>query len=211
MLPPDDMHPLWFQIGITPWGALGVVIATVVLYLVYAALMRWLGPRLMSAPSVLSFTLVALFGAIAARAMMGNWPTLGGALVAIAVLVAMEALLGRARWAVAAGARSRGHGLGPRPIVVVVHGHVLDGYLRRRHLTRDQLHAMLRRAGVRHLADVELAILENRGTLTVVRTGERIDASLLADVDGSRLVPRSALDGGRPHRRSSEAPGRQEA
>lgn len=193
MHPPDDMHSLWFQIGITSWGALGVVIATVVLYLVYAGLMRWLGPRLLAAPSVLSFTLVALFGAIAARAMMGNWPTLAGALIAIVTLVLLEAVLGRARWAVSA-ARG-GHGVGPRPIVVMVHGHILDGNLRRRHLTRDQLRAMLRRSGVRSVAEVELAILENRGSLTVVRAGERIAADLLIDVDGTRVVPRRLLDG----------------
>ena len=58
------MHPLWFQIGVDGWGALGVVISTTVLYLVYTLVMQLLGPRLMSAPSVLSFTLVALFGAL---------------------------------------------------------------------------------------------------------------------------------------------------
>ena len=185
MLPPDDMHPLWFQIGISGWGALGVVIATTVLYLVYTLVMRLLGPRLMSAPSVLSFTLVALFGAIAARAMMGNSPTLLGALIAIATLVVLESLMGR----IHEGASKVLHLQGPRPTVVMVHGHVITPHLKRRHLQVDHLMAMLRRAGIHRVEDAELVILENRGSLTIVRAGEKIDAALIADVDGRRMVP----------------------
>ena len=189
MLPSDDMHPLWFQIGISGWGALGVVIATTVLYLVYTLVMHLLGPRLMSAPSVLSFTLVALFGAIAARAMLGNSPTLAGALIAIATLVTLEALLGR----IQDGAAKVLHLRGPRPTVVMVHGHVITPHLSRRHLQADHLMAMLRRAGTHRVEDAELVILENRGSLTIVRAGEKIDAALLADVEGRRLVPEALI------------------
>lgn len=189
MLPPDDMHPLWFQIGIDAWGALGVVIATTVLYLVYTLVMHLLGPRLMSAPSVLSFTLVALFGAIAARAMLGNSPTLVGALIAIGTLMVLESLLGRIR----EGASRVLHIHGPQPTVVMVHGHVITPHLRKRHLTDEHLMAMLRRAGIHRVEDAELVILENRGSLTIVRAGEKIDAALLADVEGRRLIPESLI------------------
>ncbi len=182
---PDTMHPLWFQIGISPWGALGVLIGTVVLYLVYTALMHRMGPRLMAAPSVLSFTLIALFGAITARAMLGNSPTLAGALIALTTLVVLEAMLGRLR-----DSLTRMRSLhGPGPVVVMVHGHVVEASLRRRHLSRTHLFGMLRRAGIHRVEDVELAILENKGTLTVIRAGEKVDRELLADVEGARLIP----------------------
>lgn len=183
------MHPLWFQIGISGWGALGVVIATTVLYLAYTLVMHLLGPRLMSAPSVLSFTLVALFGAIAARAMLGNSPTLAGALIAILTLVTLESLLGR----IQDGAAKVLHLKGPRPTVVMVHGHVITPHLNRRHLQADHLMAMLRRAGIHRVEDAELVILENRGSLTIVRAGERIDAALVADVEGRRLIPATLI------------------
>lgn len=193
MHPPADVHPLWFQIGITWWGVLGVVIATVVLYLVYTGLMRLLGPRLMAAPSALSFTLVALFGAIAARAMMGNSPTLLGALVAIGTLLCMEVMMGRISDAVG---RFRQH-RGPRPIVVMVSGQVIEANLRKRHLADEHLMDMLRRAGIHRLADAELAVLETRGTLTVVRAGEQVDAALLSGIEGEQLIPASLLRHGR--------------
>lgn len=193
MHPPADVHPLWFQIGISWWGALGVVIATVVLYLVYTGLMRLLGPRLMAAPSALSFTLVALFGAIAARAMMGNSPTLLGALIAIGTLLCMEVMMGRISDAV--GRFRRHHG--PRPVVVMVSGQVIEENLRKRHLTGGHLMDMLRRAGIHRLVDVELAILENRGTLTIVRAGDQVDDALLAGIEGEQLIPASLLRHGR--------------
>ncbi|WP_462417138.1 DUF421 domain-containing protein [Kytococcus sp. Marseille-QA3725] len=191
MLPLDGTHELWFQIGISHWGAVGVVISTTVLYLVYTVVMQVLGPRLMSAPSVLSFTLVALFGAIAARAMLGNSPTLLGALIAIGTLLLLEAFLGR----VQQGVGQLLHLHGPQPAVVMVNGHVIHPHLRQRRLNRSHLLAMLRRAGIQRVEDVQLVILENRGSLTVVRKGEKIDRDLIAGVAGRRLVPAALVAG----------------
>lgn len=183
---------VWYTIGISGGAAVGVVLASTVLYLVYTLLMHLLGPRLQAAPSVLSFTLVALFGAIAARAMMGNSPTLLGALLAIGTLLLWEALLGRLRSGMARLLRVQG----PRPAVVMVRGHVIEPYLRRRHLQRADLMAMLRRAGIHRLEDAELVILENRGSLTVVRAGERIDPDLLGDITGKHLIPAALITRG---------------
>lgn len=180
---------VWYNVGITPGGAIGVVLASTVLYLVYTLVMHLLGPRLMAAPSVLSFTLVALFGAIAARAMLGNSPTLVGALLAISTLLVLESFLGRLQDSVMKLLRVKG----PRAAVVMVHGHVIEPHLRLRHLSRDDLMAMLRRAGIHRLEDAELVILENRGSLTVVRAGEKVDSALIAGVAGRSLIPQALV------------------
>ncbi len=52
------MDELWFQIGITWPQVLGVVGATTVLYLVYAALLELWTQRLQSSTSTLSLALV---------------------------------------------------------------------------------------------------------------------------------------------------------
>ena len=101
----------------------------------------------------------------------------------------LEALLGR----IQDGAAKVLHWRGPRPTVVMVHGHVITPHLSRRHLQADHLMAMLRRAGIHRVEDAELVILENRGSLTIVRAGEKIDAALLADVEGRRLVPEALI------------------
>jgi uncharacterized membrane protein YcaP (DUF421 family) len=54
--------------------------------------------------------------------------------------------------------------------------------LARVHLTEATLMIRLRRAGVRHLEDVQSAIVEADGSLTVVRKGEAVDPELLVGV-----------------------------
>lgn len=178
---------LWSHVGITGTGIVGVALATVVLYLVYSLILRIAGTRLSAAPSTPSFAVMALLGALCARAILGDSPTLCGALVAIVVLMAMESLLGRLRSAVPGGRRMRG----ADATVVMVHGHVMPNGMRGIGLRESDLMIMLRRAGVRNLADADLVILEPRGGLTVLRPGERIEDRMLMGVRGTEHIPTS--------------------
>lgn len=136
----DLLQDVWRHLGISWGGVLAVVVATVVLYLVYTAILQVSGPRLMSSPSAWSFALVAVLGALAARA-------------------------------------------------VLVEGRVVPEALRWRRLSEAQLLSRLRVAGAHRLRDVALVMLERRGGLTVIRTGDQVDAALIHDVDGKQLVP----------------------
>lgn len=179
------MAEIWSHIGITGAGALGVFIATTVLYVVLVLLMQVSGPRLMSSPSVLSWALLALVGSLTARAMLGDFPTLGGAAVALTTLLALETVLGR----FTAALRRSGHLEGRHPSVVMVRGEAVPENLRRRGMTEAQLRIQLRRAGILRLQDAALVICETRGTLTIVHAGQSIDAALLEGVRGRDLVP----------------------
>lgn len=180
---------LWFQIGASSAGALGVLIASVVLYLVFALILQVAGPRLSANPSMLSFAVMALLGSLVARAILGNTPTLVGGLIAVTTLLLLEYLLGSLRPGIGRVFTRRG----PRPTVVMIHGHVLRWQLRHLGLSEAQLLTLLRRGGVRHVIDTDLVILEPRGGLTVVRRGETIDERLVRGVRGAGLVPRSLL------------------
>lgn len=179
------MDELWFQIGITWPQVLGVVGATTVLYLVYAALLELWTQRLQSSTSTLSLALATVTGAVMARAMLGNSPTLLGGLVALLTLAALESGFGFLRTkGVAKRHRRR------RPARVVVRqGRVLRTELRAAHIDEHDLDIRLRMAGVRSYAEVALVILESRGSLTVVRDGQTIDADLVEDVRGIAAVP----------------------
>ena len=195
---------LWWQIGLDLPGAVGVLLASIVLYLVFTTILQVAGQRLSANPSVLSvavmallgalsaarrFSYVLLLGALTARAILGNSPTLVGGLIAVATLLVMEYALGSVRF----GATRRFALRGPRPTVVMVHGHKLTWQLRHVGLLEVQLLAQLRRAGVRHVADADLVIMEPRGGLTIVRRGETIDRRMVRDVRGIGIVPRSIL------------------
>lgn len=184
------MDAIWSHIGITASGALGVVVATVVLYVVLVLVMEVSGPRLMASPSVLSWALMALIGAMSARAMLGDFPTLGGAAVALTTLLVLERVLGRL---LHSPDETSGRWHGTRPAVVMVDGETVAENLLRRRLSEGQLRTLLRRAGITHVPDAAVVVLESRGTITVVRDGERIDAALVEGVRGAELIPEHAL------------------
>lgn len=187
------MSELWAYLGITGAGALSVVIASTVLYVGYSALLSLWGPRLFLSPSTLSLSLLTVLGAVTARAMLGHFPTLGGALVAILTLVLLESALGRlrhaSRVATASGRRGKVRRPRHRPIVVMVDGHVIARTLAVVRLTEEELFARLRQSGLRHREEAALVIVEPRGTLTIVRRGTTIDRALLADVRGASQLP----------------------
>lgn len=183
------VQEIWSHIGITGAGALGVLIATAVLYVVLVVILRVSGPRLLSSPSVLSWALMALIGSMTARAMLGGFPTLGGAAVALATLLVLEGMLGRLGSMLHRGDRLSG----AHPAVVMIQGSPVGENLRRRRMTEAQLRVQLRRAGILALDDAALVVLETRGSLTIVRARERIDAELLEGVRGRDLVPPQLL------------------
>ena len=55
---------LWWQIGLDLPGAVGVLLASIVLYLVFTTILQVAGQRLSANPSVLSVAVMALLGAM---------------------------------------------------------------------------------------------------------------------------------------------------
>lgn len=185
-----DWDIVWRDfIGISWSGAVGVAISAVVLYLFFTLLVHLAGPRLMANPTVGSFVVLALIGGVTARATLGEAPTLLGALIVLNTMMVMERVLGTVG-RVAGPLSPRTH---RRPVVVMVAGRTLPGALRRRRMTERDLLNRLRIQGVTDLSTLELVILETRGGLTLLRRGARIDASLVADVEGREEIPEHLL------------------
>lgn len=177
------MGELWTHLGltITPALALAVVIASCVLYVFYAIVLAQWGPRLSSSTSTFSLALLTLLGSITARAILGEAPVMSGAIISILTLLTLEGLLGRLR----AGAGRRRS----QARVAIVEGRFVEPDKRGRHLGKGDLLTRLRAAGVRHLDEVAVAIIEPRGTLTVVRRGDTIDRRLLVGVRDVDKIP----------------------
>ena len=71
----------------------------------------------------------------------------------------------------------------------MIEGQFVDRPKRERVTSDADVLLRLRTAGLRHVDDAALVILESRGGVTVLRRGERIDARLLEGVLGAELVP----------------------
>jgi uncharacterized membrane protein YcaP (DUF421 family) len=64
------------------------------------------------------------------------------------------------------------------PTIVVRHGHILAGRLRRERISEDELAAAIRAYGIEDPRDVDLAVLEVDGSISVVpRSAKRTESS----------------------------------
>jgi uncharacterized membrane protein YcaP (DUF421 family) len=170
---------LWDQLGMSAVEVLAVTIATTVLFWVFTYLMSHYGQQMRARATVTTFALMAVVGAVAARAMLGPNPTMAAGVVALLVLFAWEGvfrLVGRRLPAGVIPAR--------QARVVLRDGVVDEAALRRAQVRRADLMVRLRRAGVVRLADLAYAIVEADGTITVIRAGQPCDPELLDQVAG---------------------------
>jgi uncharacterized membrane protein YcaP (DUF421 family) len=101
------------------------------------------------------------------NAMVGTDTSLTGGVLAAVVLLVLNAVVARLRlrWP-----RLRRLVEGS-PTLLVLHGEVLAGHLRREGLDQETLDAALREHGVAAVSDVEMAVLEIDGSISVVPAG----------------------------------------
>ncbi|MCB0907714.1 MAG: DUF421 domain-containing protein [Nocardioidaceae bacterium] len=178
------------HLGITATGALSVVLASLVLFVAVTVVLRFWGQRLVASASTFSVAFVTLVGAVAARATLGDSPTLAGGLIALTTLLVLERAFGRWSSLVPGSKPERA-----RPAVLLMVGdRVRDDELRRYRMTRAQLWGQLRQHGIAHRSEVGAVILEPDGSVSVVRAGMTMDRLLLDGVRGIDEVPAEFFD-----------------
>jgi uncharacterized membrane protein YcaP (DUF421 family) len=167
------------QLGITPSGALDVVVATVAIYLAFLLLVRLLGQRALVTASGYDVACVIALGAVVGRTTLLATPSLVGGLLALVTLLAMQRLTGFAH-----RGRPVRRLLGREPVLLVVDGRVQGENLRRARFGDDELRQLLRQGGVARLDDVAYVVLERNGQVPIVRRTMDPDPWLVADLDG---------------------------
>lgn len=176
----DFWVALWQEIGITGPRAVGVVIASAVLYLAFTVILRVWGQRLFANRSGSGVAVVLVLGAIVGRSMLGPNATLLGGLLVLATLLMLESVFGAGR---------RAGLFGHRRAVVIYHNGSFDRRaMHRFHLHEHVVWARLRQAGVTRLDDVRALVLETDGTLSVLRAGVEVDPRLFTNVRGADRV-----------------------
>jgi uncharacterized membrane protein YcaP (DUF421 family) len=141
-----------------------IVLRTVVVYLVILVGLRLSGKREIGQMTVFDLVVLLLIANAVQNAMVGPDTSLTGGVLAAVVLLVANALLARLRlrW--------------PRlkqwvegsPTLLVLHGEVISDHLRREGLDEETLETALREHGVADFADVEMAVLEIDGSISVV-------------------------------------------
>jgi uncharacterized membrane protein YcaP (DUF421 family) len=144
-----------------------IVLRAAVVYAAILVGLRLAGKREIGQMTIFDLVVLLLLANAVQNAMVGADTSLAGGLLAGAVLLALNAIVARLRlrWP-----RLRRIVEGS-PTLLVVHGQVIADHLRREGLDQETLEAALREHGVADLSQVESAVLEIDGSISVVPLG----------------------------------------
>ncbi len=147
--------------------ALDHVIRAVVVYVAILIGLRLSGKREIGQMTVFDLVVLLLIANGVQNAMIGPDTSLVGGLITAAALLGINAGVARLRlrWP-----RLRRLVEGT-PTLLVLHGEVIEDHLRREGLDQETLEAALREHGVANISEVEMAVLETDGSVSVVPTG----------------------------------------
>jgi uncharacterized membrane protein YcaP (DUF421 family) len=170
-------------------GELGWVAAKALLLYLAAVLALRVGER----RTLADLSLFDFVAAVAVGSVVGRLPSardssfLDGAATLATILTAHWCIVRLRRFP------SLAHLLEPSPRLLVAHGEVVDGELRRCGLTRKDLHAMLRQRGVGSPKEARFVVFEQRGQLSVIREGgpDGAEPELVRGIAAPRPLPRA--------------------
>lgn len=198
------MRDLWYHLGISPTAAVGVVISTLVMYFLFGGVLRLWGQRLYSSPRSVDLAVVTVLGAIVGRSTLGHVPTLAGGLLALGTLLLTElAFHGLRRLPLPQLRRPAPRA---RAVVLAVDGKVRTEALHAYGLSLTEIWSAMRQAGISHPSQVALAVLEPRGVISVLRTGQPIHPRALMGVKNAHVVQEQLREAGHLHTGPLPAP-----
>jgi uncharacterized membrane protein YcaP (DUF421 family) len=145
-------------------GYFSIVLSSVAVYLFIVLAIRLFGKTEIAQLSVADLIFIMLLSNAVQNAMVGSDTTLAGGLVAAASLFAVNAVfkecIYRIPWF--------GRFLQGESLMLVYHGKVNDANMRKARLTTNELLEAIREHGVADISDVDLAVLEVDGNISVL-------------------------------------------
>jgi uncharacterized membrane protein YcaP (DUF421 family) len=145
-------------------GPLEIILRTAIVYVVLVGLLRIAGKREVGQLSILDLVTLLVISDAVQNAMVGENTTLIGGLVAAATLILLDRGLGVLR---DRNPRIR-KAIEGEPRMLVRDGRPLRTAMREEGMTDDELLAAIREHGLRSPDEVELAVLETDGTVSVI-------------------------------------------
>jgi uncharacterized membrane protein YcaP (DUF421 family) len=145
-------------------GALAIAAKSALIYLFLIVGLRLLGLRELGQMSVYDLVLIIVIANSVQNAMVGQDTSLGGGLVAALTLLLLNRVF---TWLIIQHPEIGRWMLG-EPVLIVRDGKLLEGAMRKEGVTREHLLAAMREHGLDKLANVQMAVLELDGTLSIV-------------------------------------------
>jgi uncharacterized membrane protein YcaP (DUF421 family) len=161
------IYDMWIMA--VPWWEL--IVRAGVVYAALLLLLRLTGKRQIGQLSPFDLVLLLVLSNAVQNSMNAGDSSLVGGLISAATLVGLNFLMGFATFrskrleAVIEG----------RPEVLIHNGRLFKDVMARAQLTHHELSAALRQAGCASIEEVHSAILENNGSISVLRRDEKPD------------------------------------
>jgi uncharacterized membrane protein YcaP (DUF421 family) len=147
---------------------INIMLRSAVIYLIVLAGIRMTGKREVGQMAPFDLVLLLLIANAVQNAMTGPDTSLVGGLVAAGTLFAMNAGVTRLVWRYR---RFRGI-LEGSPTLLVHKGKILSENLMKERITSDDLHQALREHGISDISEVDSAVLEMDGSISVLKKDE---------------------------------------
>ncbi len=145
-------------------------------------LVRVVGLRSLSKMTGFDFvTTIAVGSLIATAGTAATVSEMTGAMSAILALFLLQWLL--AKWRV--HSKLGRTLLGNEPVLLMEEGRFIDGALEEARVTRADIYAKMREAGVLEIASVRAVVLERTGDISVIKEGS-LDSEVMTGVGGLR-------------------------
>lgn len=143
---------------------LSVIFSSAAVYLFIIFGIRIFGKKELSQLSVIDLVFILLISNAVQNAMVGNNTTLWGGILAALTLFLVNYLFKNIFFK----SKKISELIQGSPLMLVYHGKIVEKHLREAKLSHDELMAAIREHGVEDISDVDLAVLEVDGNISVL-------------------------------------------
>lgn len=164
----DSWAQLWSNLTFTQVPYLNLVVRALAVYLVILALLRWSGKKQLGQMGATELVTILLISNAVQNSMNAGDNSLTGGLVLAAVLVLISSAFGYFSYKYKFF-RNIFEGV---PTLLVHRGQFIKANLHKERMCESEVRTLLRKQGVHLLEDVENAIIESDGSLSVIRTAD---------------------------------------
>ncbi|MBC8105601.1 MAG: DUF421 domain-containing protein [Anaerolineae bacterium] len=179
---PQHLHDLLVP-SLPLWN---LILRTVIVYIAVLMLLRLSGKRQVANLGTSELVALLLISNAVQNSMNGGDNSLTGGLVLAAVLMVMSFILA----ALTYFSRDWERFIQGRPTLLIHHGVLQRHNLRRELLNVRELRAQLRKQGIQNIAEVDEAVLESDGYISVVRKIDARDELMAEELTEQRQMRR---------------------
>ena len=150
-------------------GYVIIALKSIAVYVFIVAAIRVFGKKEFAQLSVVDVVFILLISNSVQTAMVGDDTSLSGGLVAALALFAMNYIFKR----LSLGSQSISKVIDGEPVLLIYNGEVRPNSLKEASISLEQLKAVVREHGVEEISDVNLAIFEVDGNISVLSDNYR--------------------------------------